>query len=151
AATAIRGVDSRALIVTGGTSPAVNGNGNIAPVTFLEEIYAHGGKSAFDAVGHHPDCLPALPGEREPRSAWQQMDGAEASLRRVMTANGDADKQIWATEFGAPTNGPSGSFVGEKLQAEMVTRAYRLFGSYKWAGPLFWYAARDLGTSDATR
>lgn len=151
AAAAIRSVDSRAVIVTGGTSPAVNDGGNIAPVRFLEQIYAHGGGRAFDAVGHHPYCYPALPGDREPWSAWHQMDGTATSLRSVMTANGDARKQIWATEFGAPTGGPSGSFVGEKLQAEMVTRAYTLFGSYKWAGPLFWYAARDLGTSDATR
>ncbi len=151
AAAAIRGVDSRAVIVTGGTSPALNGGGDIAPVTFLEQIYAHGGEAAFDAVGHHPYCYPGLPGDAESWSAWHQMDGAGTSLRSVMAANGDGRKQIWATEFGAPTGGPSGSFVAEKVQAEMVSRAYKLFGSYKWAGPLFWYAARDLGTSDSTR
>jgi polysaccharide biosynthesis protein PslG len=151
AAAAIRSADSRAVIITGGTSPAVNGGGNIAPVTFLEQIYAHGGRDAFDAVGHHPYCYPALPGDAESWSAWHQMAGAGTSLRSVMSAHGDGKKQIWATEFGAPTGGPSGSFVGEQVQAEMVTRAYKLFGSYKWAGPLFWYAARDLGTNGSTR
>jgi hypothetical protein len=151
AATAIRRVDGQAVIVTGGTSPALDKGENIAPVTFLKAVYAHGGRDAFDAVGHHPYCYPAMPGDAEWWSAWHQMDGAGTSLRSVMAANGDSAKQIWATEFGAPTGGPSGSFVGEQLQAGMVTRAYKLFGSYKWAGPLFWYAARDLGTSNATR
>jgi hypothetical protein len=33
----------------------------------------------------------------------------------------------------------------------MVTRAFQLFRSYKWAGPVFWYAERDLGTGTTTR
>jgi hypothetical protein len=33
----------------------------------------------------------------------------------------------------------------------MLTRAYKLFNSYRWAGPLFWYAARDQGTDRSTR
>lgn len=151
AAAAIRSVDPKAFIVTGGMSPALDQGGNIAPVTFLQEIYAHGGKAAFDAVGHHPYCWPAMPGDAEWWSAWHQMTGAPTSLRSVMAANGDSGKEIWATEFGAPTDGPSGSFVGEDAQARMVTRAYELFESYSWAGPLFWYAARDLGTSRGTR
>jgi polysaccharide biosynthesis protein PslG len=151
ASTAIRSVDAQAFIVTAGTSPALDEGGNIAPVTFLKQIYARGGKDAFDAVGHHPYCTPGSPGESQWWNPWYQMTGAPTSLRTVMAANGDAGKQIWATEFGAPTGGPSGSFVPEAAQAELVTRAYRLFGSYRWAGPLFWYAARDLGTDRRTR
>jgi hypothetical protein len=79
------------------------------------------------------------------------MYGTSPSLRSVMTDNGDAGKQIWATEFGAPTNGPAESFVSEQAQATAVTRAFQLFGSYKWAGPLFWYSERDLGTAATTR
>jgi polysaccharide biosynthesis protein PslG len=151
AAGAIRSVDPQAFIVTAGTSPAPDADGNIAPVTFLKEIYAHGGRGSFDAVGHHPYCAPAYPGDAEWWSAWYQMTGARSSLRTVMADHGDAGKQIWATEFGAPTNGPSGSFVAESVQAEMLTRAYKLFDSYKWAGPLFWYAARDQGSDRGTR
>jgi hypothetical protein len=151
ASAAIRSVDARAFIVTAGTSPAPDARGNIAPVSFLKEIYARGGKSAFDAVGHHPYCAPAYPGDAQWWSAWYQMTGARTSLRTVMDDNGDAGKQLWATEFGAPTNGPSGSFVPETVQAEMLTRAYKLFNSYRWAGPLFWYAARDQGTDRSTR
>jgi hypothetical protein len=151
AAAAIRSVDAQAFIVTGGTSPALDENGNIAPVTFLKRIYALGGKDAFDAVGHHPYCTPGFPGESQRWNPWYQMTGAPTSLRSVMAAKGDAEKQIWATEFGAPTGGPSGTFVPESVQVELLTRAYKLFGSYRWSGPLFWYAARDLGNDRSTR
>jgi hypothetical protein len=33
----------------------------------------------------------------------------------------------------------------------MVARAYQLFGSYSWAGPLFFYQGRDQGTDTSTR
>jgi len=151
ASASIRRADANATIVTGGMSPATDAGGNVAPVTFLKQLYANGAGKSFDAVGHHPYCWPAMPGDPQAWSAWYQMNGTPTSLRSVMAANGDAGKQIWATEFGAPTSGPSGSFVAEGLQAQMVTRAYKLFGSYSWAGPLFWYAARDLGTSRDTR
>lgn len=68
-----------------------------------------------------------------------------------MTANGDGDKKIWATEFGAPTNGPSGSSVSEADQSRMLAKGYTLFGTYTWAGPLFWYSHRDLGATTDTR
>jgi len=151
ASAAIQSVDAEAFIVTAGTSPALDQGGNIAPVTFLRQIYARGGKDAFDAVGHHPYCTPAYPGDAQWWSAWYQMSGAQNSLRSVMAANGDRAKQIWATEFGAPTGGPSGSSVSESVQAKMLTRAYKLFGSYRWAGPLFWYSARDHGMDRSTR
>jgi hypothetical protein len=150
-APAIRSADSQAFIVTAGLSPAPDSGGNIAPVTFLKQVYANGGRTSFDAVGDHPYCAPAYPGDAVWWSAWHQMTGADTSLRTVMAANGDAGKQIWATEFGAPTNGPDGSYVPEAVQAKMLTRAYELFRSYQWAGPLFWYAARDQGTDASTR
>ena len=151
AAAAIRAADPQAVVVTGGTSPAADDGTNIAPVTFLRGIYANGGKGSFDAVGHHPYCWPAQPGEAYAWSAWYVMYGTAPSLRSTMVANGDGAKKIWATEFGAPTNGPAGSFVSEDAQSRMVTNAISLFRSYDWAGPLFWYSGRDLGTATSTR
>ena len=148
---AVAQVGAPPLVVTGGLSPAPDDGGNVAPVTFLKGIYSHGGKGAFDAVGHHPYCAPAFPGDAQWWSAWFQMTGAKTSLRSVMADNGDAGKQIWATEYGAPTNGPSGSFVSEQTQAAMLERAYKLFDSYSWAGPMFWYAPRDEGTNTGRR
>jgi polysaccharide biosynthesis protein PslG len=33
----------------------------------------------------------------------------------------------------------------------MITNAISLVRSYDWAGPLFWYSGRDLGTSTSSR
>jgi polysaccharide biosynthesis protein PslG len=151
ASTSIRAADPQALVLTGGTSPATDDGTDVAPVTFLRGVYANGGKDAFDAVAHHPYCWPVDPGDPQSWSAWHQMYGTSPSLRSVMTANGDGDKKIWATEFGAPTNGPSGSSVSEADQSRMLAKGYALFGTYAWAGPLFWYSHRDLGTSASTR
>ncbi|HEY6068588.1 MAG TPA: hypothetical protein VIU81_07815, partial [Gaiellaceae bacterium] len=78
------------------------------------------------------------------------MYGTSPSLRSIMADNGDSGKQIWATEFGAPTGGPEGAFVAEQVQAAMLKRAFDLFPTYDWAGPMFWYSGRDLGTAPDT-
>jgi hypothetical protein len=147
---AIKGADPSATVVTGGLSPALNEDGNYAPVDFLAGMYAAGAKGYFDAVGHHPYCWPAFPGAGDRWSAWFQMYGTSPSLRSLMVANGDGDKKIWATEFGAPTNGPRGTYVSVRKQAAMVKRAYRLFARYGWGGPLFLYQGRDLGNDRST-
>lgn len=148
--TSIKGIDPTATVLTGGTAPSATSNGNYSPIDFLSGIYAAGGKGFFDAVAHHPYCWPSTPGEPDPTSAWFQMYGTTPSLRSVMIDNGDGAKKIWVTEFGAPTDGPAGTFVSDAQQATMVTQAYKLFASYKWAGPLFFYQGRDLGASANT-
>ena len=135
---AVKAVDPDAFVVSGGLSPAVDNGCNIAPRTFLAGIYASGGRGSFDAFGHHPYSFPAYPSEQHGWSAWYQMTGASPSLRSIMEENGDGDKQIWATEWGAKIGS-----VDEETQAAMVSEAYSLFGSYEWAGPMFLYTYRD--------
>lgn len=148
---AIKAADPKATVLTGGTAPAGDYGGDYAPITFLEGIYANGGGGSFDAVGHHPYCWPAYPGDRHDWSAWYQMYGTNPSLRSVMAAHGDSGKEIWATEFGAPTNGPRGSHVSEAVQARMISRGYSLWRRYEWAGPMFAFQTRDQGTRTDTR
>jgi hypothetical protein len=148
--TAIHQADPSATVVSGGLSPATDGGTDIDPRTFVQGMYANGAKGYFDALGHHPYCYPAAPGDAQGWSAWYQMYGTPTSLRSTMIANGDGDKKIWATEFGVPTNGPSGSFVSEATQAQQITQAYQLFTSYSWAGPLFVWSSRDNGTDTST-
>jgi hypothetical protein len=148
---AIKAGDPHSTVLTGGTAPASTKNGNYSPIDFLKKIYAYGGGDSFDAVGHHPYCWPAYPGDAESWSAWHQMYGTTTSLRSVMIANGDAGKKIWGTEFGAPTNGPPGDRVTEQEQAQMITKAYSLWKTYDWAGPLFTYQGRDIGTDTSDR
>jgi hypothetical protein len=148
---AIHGADPSATVILGGLSPAASDGTNYTPPDFLKAIYANGGHGYFDAVGNHPYTWPAYPGETYAWSAWYQMYGTTTSLRSLMVANGDTSKLIWGTEFGAPTNGPSGaSFVSQATQAAMITKAYQLWATYSWAGPLFTYDGRDMGTSTNT-
>lgn len=155
--TAIKSVDPNSTVVTGGTAPAGKYNSpgsssNVNGINWLEGIYANGGKGYFDAVGHHPYSYPYDPSTQADWSAWYQMFGTSPSLRSVMAANGDGGKKIWATEWGAPTNGPSGSgYVSESTQAAQVAQAFKLWSSYTWAGPLFVYDFRDDGTSTSTK
>jgi hypothetical protein len=148
---AIKGADPQATVLTGGTGPAPNDGTQIPPLDFLNGIYVNGGAGSFDAVAHHPYTFPAYPGETQYWSPWYQMYGTSPSLRSLMIANGDGAKKIWATEFGAPTNGPSGSYVSEATQASIVTRAIADWRSYPWAGPLLFFQSRDLSPNADSR
>ena len=161
---AIKSADPTAIVMTGGMAPALSANGNIAPVDFLQQVYADGGKNYFDAVGMHPYSFPAMPGYYQIWNSWQQMASTSPSLRSIMAQNGDSSKKIWMTEYGAPTGGPgvvetsstdttfSGGpdHVTEALQAQMISQAVSLHDQYSWAGPMLIYSYKDIGTSQST-
>jgi hypothetical protein len=148
---AIKAVDPAATVITAGTAPSPTDGTNFSPVDFLSGVYAAGGHGFFDAVGAHPYCAPDYPGDTDSWSAWYQMYGTPTSMRSVMAAHGDSAKKIWATEYGAPTGGPVGAgVVTPAVQAAMVTRAYQVWSTYTWGGPLFLYQGRDQGTSAST-
>jgi hypothetical protein len=138
----IKAADPDAVVLAGATSPAPNDGTQIDEVTFLQRVYANGGGGHFDAWSHHPYTHPAPPGNVHPDCAWYQIYGSRPNMRDVMTSQGDGGKQVWGTEYGPPTAG-SPSSVSEATQARWVRDAYRLWNSYDWAGPLFWYADRD--------
>jgi hypothetical protein len=142
---AIKQSDDNAWVVTGGLMPAATGGSSFSPVDFLAAIYRDGAKGSFDAVGMHPYCWAGsfdCPSRYAAWSAWSQMSGTRGNLRSVLATNGDQDKLIWGTEYGAPSTGGDQA-VGEAGQARQVVDGYRLFGSYGWTGPLFWYSYRD--------
>lgn len=148
---AIKKADPSAFVISGGLAPEPTDGLNIAPVDFLNQMYVYGAEPYFDAVGFHPYSYPALPSDTDSWNAWFQMFGTSPSIRSIMVANGDSNKQIWMTEYGAPTNGPSSDNpVSEAVQAQMITQAISLKQSYPWAGPLFIYSYKDLGTSAIT-
>ena len=167
AAPSIRAAAPGTTIVSAGLSPA---GGTFAPITFLQGMYAAGARGSFDALGFHPYSYPALATKVANWNAWQQMfrafpaNGQPNSLRSVMITNGDGNKQIWATEYGAPTYGDTtgdlvsncddngvnqpneDNCVTEARQAQMVADALAQWQSYSWSGPLFWYSYQDLLT-----
>jgi polysaccharide biosynthesis protein PslG len=114
-------------------------DGTMNPTSFLERMYAAGARGHFDAVSHHPYSW-GLGTAYDPASAWSNLVSTNPSLRSVMVANADEAKQIWATEWGAPTDE-----VSEQRQAELIREAFPKWRSFAWAGPLFVYQLRDEG------
>ena len=157
--TAIKQVDGRAFVVTGGTAPADSADGYLSSPDFVRGLYAAGAKGYFDAIAHHPYTWPYSPAWPNPEGAWGQL----ATIHGIMAANGDGSKKIWVTEFGAPTGGPGtvarsgfstaegqADHVNETLQSTMVSDAVKLETSAPWIGPFFWYSYQDAGTASDT-
>jgi hypothetical protein len=150
---AIKSADPGATVVSAGLSPGgtygtVTGT-YTNPVTFLEQMYQHGARRYFDAVGWHPYSFPYGLGYYN-WSAWSQMSETKPSARSVMAAYRDSRKQIWATEMGAPT-GTSSQSVSEAAQAQLIVAMYAKLKSWSWAGPAFVYNFRDKGTNLSDR
>jgi hypothetical protein len=137
---AIKAVDSQAVVISGGLSPAVDDATHIAPNTFLAGLYSNGCKDYMDAVGWHPYSSGNMPSQYATWSGWSQMSETPTNARAIMTANGDSAKRIWGTEIGKATGGTGGSVVTEDVQAASLTEAYALGASYDWLGPIFWYS-----------
>ena len=76
-----------------------------------------GAGPSLDAVAVHPYSYPALP--RDPSTAsWNTYERLPL-LHDVMADHGDGAKQIWLTEFGAPTGTATGA-VSLTTQATMA-------------------------------
>jgi hypothetical protein len=159
---ALHAADSHAYVLTGGLSPQPDNATAMSPVHFLTELYTDGAKGHFDAVADHPYTFPLTPASKAD-DAWTQMAAASHSLRTVMIADGDANKKIWITEFGAPTGGPGPIstlanpnlaaqpyVVDQGLQAKILSDAMAAYRAYSWAGPFFYYSYEDAGTDQST-
>ena len=104
---AIRAVDRRAEIVTGGLPESRYGT----PVTrYVNAIYRAGGARWFDTLAIHPYS----------RTAAQAVRAVERA-RRLMNRRGDRRGRIWVTEFGWASGGPRHPFrAGERGQARKI-------------------------------
>ena len=144
----IKAADPAAVVVTGGTAPSQTDQNDYSPEDFLKAIYAAGAAGSFDAVSAHPYTYPNSPTDDLPLSAWGQLD----TMHATMAANGDGGKQIWVTEFGAPTNGPDevNDHVSEAQQATILSAAIAGWHAKSYGGPFFWYEYQDDGTSTDT-
>jgi polysaccharide biosynthesis protein PslG len=102
------------------------------PVAFLRDLYTYYGqyRARFDVVSYHPYTTSPLTDEN--------MNGIPDQLNAI------SGKQIWATEYGVPTEGEYS--VSEQRQAELVDEAHRAWFAQPYAGPMFWYSHRDRGT-----
>ncbi len=148
---AIKGADANAEVLVGGmaAAPDAAGGTSYQPVTFLTQMYAAGAKGSFDAVADHPYSFPDLP---QQTAAWNPFTYLP-TLHQIMVNNGDGSKQIWLTEYGAPTSGvtrrPPHRHARRPLtsstkrasrqvfQAESIIDAFTWAHLHSWVGPLF--------------
>lgn len=141
---AIKSVDQDATVISAGTAAVPFSSGSFwGAAEYLQIMYQQGAKEYMDAVGFHPYTWPLQPTNPASYNGWQIM---ESDLRSIMTSYGDANKQIWMTELGAPTQG-SGSAMTQAEQAQMIEEAYYLSQEYSWAGPILYYSYQDRGGS----
>jgi hypothetical protein len=151
----IKAADPLATVIAGGTSPAGNdpSGRDMAPIRFMKQIYADGGKGFFDAFAHHPYSFPCSP---LTKASWNSFTQTR-DLHTVMADNGDGAKKIWGTEAGAPTGsdigtctaGNVGRSVTEATQSQYLADYFKgWYGDYaSFTGPLFWFQVRDNGTN----
>ncbi|MAU81606.1 MAG: hypothetical protein CME34_07000 [Gordonia sp.] len=133
--------DRQVTIVTGGLSPAGDDGMNIAPATFVKNLYDAGRQSAWDAIGLHPYTFPALP-EDLSTAEWNPFQNLD-KIRTIVDNHGDIGKQIWFTEYGAPTQGPRS--VTPLVQAKSIMQILNAAAKDIHLGPVFIHSSRDRG------
>ena len=118
--------DPFARVVTGGLAPhgdlAANPGDPRSPVNFLQAMYNAGARGYFDAFGIHP--YPPLP--HAPLSGtlgWNALLQTQTE-HDIMARNGDGWKEIWGTEYGAPTGSTDRKAVSSGEQAQYIELAH---------------------------
>ncbi|HUP27359.1 MAG TPA: plastocyanin/azurin family copper-binding protein [Chloroflexia bacterium] len=156
--TAVKAADPSAVVIAGVLTP--NGKNDpfeaVDDVIFLKRLYAYNSgelKGYFDVLGAHPgsNANPPekmWPDDPGPGPGWNNHGSfyfrRVEQIRQVMVENGDAEKQIWATEFGwmsmekPPVGFEFASQTTEQEQADFIGRAFRMGRDrYSWMGPMF--------------
>ncbi|MCX5715772.1 MAG: beta-galactosidase [Candidatus Omnitrophica bacterium] len=138
---AAKKIDPECKIILGG----LMGWGGEQPYfPFIDEVYKNGGKDYFDIAAFHPYTMPYSPSHKNLiRLKIEDFTGR-------MRKNGDADKPVWITELGWPSNKlidpASKRGVSPGQQAEYLTEAFRIALLYPQVKKVFWYGFRDTGT-----
>jgi hypothetical protein len=147
---AIKAVNPTVTVLTGGLgaqSAIRKGVHSIAGDVFFSQMYAQGAQGYFDALSWHPYSYPCTPsGSCSLPRPWYK----NSTVRQLMVDHGDGSKQIWATEFGSPTNGQDGDgHVDEATQSSIMLDAMNQWVQLPYAGPFFVFSFRDHGTDPA--
>ncbi|MBN2302872.1 MAG: LysM peptidoglycan-binding domain-containing protein [Anaerolineae bacterium] len=160
--TAIKQVDTNAVVVSAGLGPTgLNDNVNaIDDRVFLRAMYAAGLADVSDAIGVHPKgwanpadstCCehnrPAVNGwDNHPSFFFKQ---TLEDYRAIMVENGDSSTYLWATEFGWGSNDGLGvepadpmsfgfvTFTSLDEQAQYILRAFQIGRESNYVGPMF--------------
>jgi hypothetical protein len=146
---AIKAVDPNITVLTAGLGSQRNDGIGQSGDVFFQNLYTYGAQGSFDVLSWHPYSYPCFPSYScDIARPWYRT----ATVRQAMVDNGDGNKQIWATEFGAPTGGVAGDgHVDENNQAAMMVNAMKTWHDFAWAGPIFVFCFRDFGTNPANK
>ncbi|HEX9075115.1 MAG TPA: hypothetical protein VF932_05020, partial [Anaerolineae bacterium] len=128
-------------------------------------LYQNGLKDYSDAVGAHPsgfanaaDVPPGTPnaiGQFQGHRSFY-FRGTMEAYRQVMVQYGDANKQIWPTEFGwgvDPTPKPGydyEKFITPEQQAAWLVKAYQMMKSWGYVGAAFVWNLDFMDMSNET-
>jgi hypothetical protein len=152
----VKASDPWAVVIYGGLSPTGINDPNYAvdDAVFLEQSYQYNNgemRKYFDVLGVHPGNAANTPDELWPTNPPADKNrpwSTHASfyfrrvenLRAIMEKYGDANKQVWLTEFGWTTSNAApgyeyGALVSEQQQANYLVGAFqRSKTQYPWMG-----------------
>ncbi len=152
----VKDADPQAQVLFGALTPTGVNLPDLAvdDVLYLEQIYAiNNGEVSnyYDVLGAHPGS-----NNNSPDQMWPDNPGPDGwsdhrsfyfrrieDMRAVMVANGDADKDIWLTEFGWSTLNQApgygyGEFISDQTQADYLARAFEIGRTeWPWMGVMF--------------
>jgi len=147
--TGIKAACPNIVVVAQASTPnGLNSPTAIDDVVYLQQMYQHGLRDYSDAIGAHPSGFRSPP-DIAPDNLGSYADhrsfffrGTMDAYRAVMVQNGDANKQIWPTEFGWPvgTGGgahPAGQFNNAEIAGDYYVRAYQWSKAQGWVGAMF--------------
>ncbi len=97
---AIHEADPEATVITAGLAPTTEtGPRNYSEVLFLRALYENGGRDYFDAVAGKPYGFDTGPDDRRVDDSVLNFSRL-ILLREEMVRQGDAQKALWASNFG---------------------------------------------------
>jgi polysaccharide biosynthesis protein PslG len=150
---AVKAGDPQAAVLFGGLTPTGVTDPTIAidDVTYLEQIYAYNNgevSNFYDHLGAHPGSNNNPPDTMYPHNIGPGEWSTHPSFyfrrieqqRAVMERHGDADKQIWLTEFGWSTANQAPGYeygveISEQDQARHLVRAFEIAKQeWPWMG-----------------
>jgi Bacterial Ig domain len=156
---AVKTADPSATVVLGG----MTGN----DYEYLSQLYAHGAKGSFDAVGVHTDSIcngispyNILRNSRTDRRINRWAFLGYRTVHEVMQANGDGSP-IWMTELGWSTStqecnsgawaGRTAAGVSRQTQATFLSQAYHCLAQDPYVQVGIWFGLQDTEPFDSPR
>ncbi|MBI2906383.1 MAG: hypothetical protein HYX92_01865 [Chloroflexi bacterium] len=146
----IKAIDPETVVLSGGLTPTGVNDGYIAydDVVFMRQMYEAGLKDYSDAVAVHANVVGHNAPDEEPnpdaggrKGHWSFFFRRFEQIRDIMVEFGDADKQIWFTEFGWPSSADTWpdyapGEVSEDEQAQWLRRGFEIAREKGYVGPM---------------